>query len=220
MLRGIRAKLSGFRAGTRGVVLYLVAMLMVPFVVLIGVAVDMGQLLVMKNQLAAAVDAAALGAAGLPLDQAQTQAQAFVSANFSSQNPSATLTNFALTQVTLPDSRCPQANAAPGTPAVYVTDELTMNTAFLPVIGYNTLSATVSSCVTFANLEVVLVLDNTDSMSQTYGGTSGIDGVKQAATALVNTLLPAARQPVCKSRHRAVHHLCERPRSVYRCRLQ
>ena len=134
MLRGIRAKLSGFRAGTRGVVLYLVAMLMVPFVVLIGVAVDMGQLLVMKNQLAAAVDAAALGAAGLPLDQAQTQAQAFVSANFSSQNPSATLTNFALTQVTLPDSRCPQANAAAGTPAVYVTDELTMNTAFLQVI--------------------------------------------------------------------------------------
>ena len=175
-------------SGTRGVVLYLVAMLMVPFVVLIGVAVDMGQLLVMKNQLAAAVDAAALGVAGLPLDQAQTQAQAFVSANFSSQNPSATLTNFALTQVTLPDSRCPQANAAPGAPAVYVTDELTMNTAFLPVIGYNTLSATVSSCVTFANLEVVLVLDNTNSMSQKYGGTSGIDGVKQAATALVNTL--------------------------------
>ena len=167
-------------------------MLMVPFVVLIGVAVDMGQLLVMKNQLAAAVDAAALGAAGLSLDQAQTQAQAFVSANFSSQNPSATLTNFALTQVTLPDSRCPQANAAPGTPAVYVTDELTMKTAFLPVIGYSTLSATVSSCVTFSYLEVVLVLDNTDSMTKYYGSMRGIDGVKQAATALVNTLLPAA----------------------------
>ena len=45
MFRGIRAKLSAFRAGTRGIVLYLVALLMVPFVVLIGVAVDMGQLL-------------------------------------------------------------------------------------------------------------------------------------------------------------------------------
>ena len=146
----------------------------------------------MKNQLASAVDAAALGAAGLPLDQAQTQAQAFVSANFSSQNPSATLTNFALTQVTLPDSRCPQATAAPGTPAVYVTDELTMNTAFLPVIGYNTLSATVSSCVTFANLEVVLVLDNTNSMLKYYGSMRGIDGVKQAAKTLVNTLLPSS----------------------------
>ena len=220
MLRGIRAKLSGFRAGTRGVVLYLVAMLMVPFVVLIGVAVDMGQLLVMKNQLAAAVDAAALGAAGLPLDQAQTQAQAFVSANFSSQNPSATLTNFALTQVTLPDSRCPQANAAPGTPAVYVTDELTMNTAFLPVIGYNTLSATVSSCVTFANLEVVLVLDNTDSMSQDVWGHERYRRGETSRHGPRQYPFAGRRQPVCKSRHRAVHHLCERPRSVYRCRLQ
>ena len=52
-------------------------------------AVDVGHLLVVKNQLIAAIDAAALSAAKNPSltdAQAQAQVQAFIDANFSSQN--------------------------------------------------------------------------------------------------------------------------------------
>ena len=190
MFLGFRTRLFASRAGTRGVVLYLVALLMVPFVAMIGVAVDFGQLLLVKNQLAAAIDAAALdiGATpGLTQAQAQAQAQAYVNANFTTQYPLAT--------------------AAVSPPALTATTislsaTATVQTVFLKILGsgYNTLSASVSTQVTLAQnyLEVVLVLDNTSSMSQMYGSTTGIDGLKQAAITLVDTLfaLPNSQQYV------------------------
>ena len=65
-----------------------------------------------------------------------------------------------------------------------------MNTNFLQIIGYGTMGVTVSSriSVNLNKLEVVLVLDNTGSMSTKYGSMKGIDGLKTAATTLVNTL--------------------------------
>jgi Flp pilus assembly protein TadG len=145
------------------------------------VAVDLGQLLIVKNQLSAAIDAAALdiGAnSGLSNSQASAQAQAFVNANFSTQN-SATLTNLSVTQ-----------NTTASPPTVSITATATVNTSFVQIIGYNTLSTTVSTQVTLAQqyLEVALVLDNTGSMLQVYGGETGIQGLKDAATTLVNTL--------------------------------
>ena len=140
MFRGVGAKLSAFRAGRRGVVLYLVALLMVPFVALLGVAVDVGQALLVKNQLASAIDAAALDIAatpGLTQDQANAQAQAFVSANFATQYPSATLSPL---NVTLP-----QAQGSGSCPAntVCITASASVSTAFVRILGsqYNTLSA-------------------------------------------------------------------------------
>ncbi len=191
MFRSVKARLSAFRADTRGVVLYLVALLMVPFVVLLGVAIDFGQLLLAKNQLASAIDAAALDIGtnpGLTQAQAEAHAQAFVNANFSTQYPSATLPAPTVVLQSKGNKPCPQA------PAVSVTAKLTMKTAFLQVIGYNTLSAKVETCVTSAanKLEVVLVLDNTTSMDLTYGTMKGIDGVKLAAATLVNTLFASA----------------------------
>ena len=77
MFLGFRTRLLPPGPAPRGVVLYLVALLMVPFVAIIGVAVDFGQLLLVKNQLAAAIDAAALDIGATPgLTQAQAQAQA------------------------------------------------------------------------------------------------------------------------------------------------
>ncbi|MGO9172460.1 MAG: pilus assembly protein TadG-related protein [Rhodomicrobium sp.] len=182
MFRHILEKLSAFKADARGIVFYLVALLLVPFVLLLGVAVDVGQLLVIKNQLSAAIDAAALNIAANPSltsTQAQAQAQAFVNANFSTQNPSATLTSLVATQ-----------NTAATPPTVSITATATMNTAFLQIVGYSTLSTTVSTLVTLAQnyLEVVLVLDNTGSMAQMYGSMTGIQGLITAATTLVNTL--------------------------------
>jgi Flp pilus assembly protein TadG len=180
MFRGVSARLSAFKADGRGVVLYLVALLMVPFVGLLGVAVDVGQLLLIKNQLAAAIDAAALdiGATpGLTQAQAQAQAQAYVDANFTTQYPLATavVSPPALTATT-----------------VSLNATATLKTSFLKILGsgYNTLSTTVSSQVALAQnyLEVVLVLDNTGSMNSIYGSMPGIQGLQLAATTLVNTL--------------------------------
>ena len=100
MFHKLLKTVSHFRRETRGVVLILVALLMVPMLILVGVAVDVGQLLVVKNQLWAALDAAALNIARTPSltsAQAQAQVQAFLNANFASQS-TATLTSFTLTR--------------------------------------------------------------------------------------------------------------------------
>ena len=87
-----RISLDRFRqlcADERGVAAYLAAAFFVVFLALAGVTVDVGQLLVAKYQLAAAIDAAALNIAatpGLTTAEAQAQAQAFVDANFTSQS--------------------------------------------------------------------------------------------------------------------------------------
>jgi Flp pilus assembly protein TadG len=155
---------------------------MVPFVLLLGVAVDVGQLLIVKNQLQSAIDAAALDIGtnpSLTTAQAQTQAQNYVNANFSTQYSSATLTSLSVTQ-----------NNTASPPIVSITATATINTVFLPIVGKSTLSTTVSTQVTIAqnHLEVVLVLDNTGSMLQSYGGMTGIQGLISASTTLVNTL--------------------------------
>ncbi len=209
MFRGIRARISAFRSDTRGVVLYLVALLMVPFLVLVGVAVDVGQLLFVKTQLAGAIDSAALDISatpGLTQDQANARAQAFVSASLSSGSafavplptgsgsctppsspPSCSANTVCISPVALP----PPAGSAPAN-TVCINASASVNTAFVRILGsqYNTLSATVSTQVTAAPkyLEVVLVLDNTGSMGSMYGSMTGIQGLQLAATTLVNTL--------------------------------
>ncbi len=100
MIRAILGKGRRFAGDGTGVIFYLAALLMVPLIVLAGVAVDIGQILVARNQLASAIDAAALNIAanpGLTQAQAQAQAQAFVNANFGSQS-NATLNSLTVTQ--------------------------------------------------------------------------------------------------------------------------
>jgi Flp pilus assembly protein TadG len=177
MVRAVLGGLRRFAAGSEGVIFYLAAMLMVPLIAMAAVAVDVGQLLVVRDQLSASIDAAALNVGANPTlttAQAQAQAQAFVKANFSSQS-NATLTSLTLTQTSS---------------TVSITATATINTYLLQIIGYTTLSTTVTNQVTLAQnyLEVVLVLDNTGSMLQTYGTMTGIQGLITASTALVNTL--------------------------------
>ena len=147
------------------------------FLSLAGVAVDVGQLLVAKYQLAAAIDAAALNIAatpGITPQEAEAQAQAFVDANFTSQSK-ARLSALSVTQ---------------GPTTISITATTTINTALVKILGYRTLSSTVTNQVAYAqnNLEVALVLDNTGSMSQKAGSTTKIKGLITAATELTNIL--------------------------------
>ncbi|MGO8952607.1 MAG: TadE/TadG family type IV pilus assembly protein [Rhodomicrobium sp.] len=168
----MRRKLSAFRADRRGIVLYLVALLLVPFCILLGVAVDVGQLLVMKTRLQAALDSAALDIAGTPgiaQSQAGAQAQNFTAANLSSQEATATISNLSAV-----------LNPSGTPPSVTVQATVTVNTFFLQIAGpsYATLSSALSS--TAANGAYSCVLQTAASASPGVniqsGGKITLDG--------------------------------------------
>jgi Flp pilus assembly protein TadG len=176
ILRGmLRAK-----SDEKGIVLILTALLIVPFVVLLGVAVDVGRLLVVKNQLTTVVDAAAIALAKSPSLTDATAEQALVNAFRDADFPSQTGITFTDPVVTRPDKL-----------TVNVTVTATISTDFVKVIGYNTLSTTVYSQAVAAQnyMEVVLVLDNTTSMSDPASKgdkTSKIQALITAANNLTN----------------------------------
>jgi Flp pilus assembly protein TadG len=178
MFPNIVKKACGVGREERGIIALLFAILILPLLTVMAIAVDLSQFLVMKQRLQSALDAAALNVGQSPTlsdADAATQAQAFISANYPSLSGIG-----ALTSVTVTHTRT----------STVVTATASMNTNFLQIIGYRTMGATVSSQITanLNKLEVVLVLDNTGSMSSTYGSMSGIAGLKAAATTLVNTL--------------------------------
>jgi Flp pilus assembly protein TadG len=181
MLAWFSWRKARFKGDERGVIALLFAILALPLFTVTGVAIDYGQFVTMKQRLVSAVDAAALtvgGTTGLTDAQAAAQAQAFITANFPA------LTNIA----TIKSVTCTRT-----TGQVVVAINVSMNTNFLSIAGYSTLDTTVTSQVSVAmkKLEVVLVLDNTSSMAYTYGSMSGMNGLKAAATALVDRLFAA-----------------------------
>jgi Flp pilus assembly protein TadG len=169
----------GSAGSERGAIAVLFAIMLPPILGLMAIAVDLSQYLVMKQQLTAAVDAAALDIGGSPdLSDAaaDAEAKAFIAANYSSSSSRVgTLQSVSITRTAS---------------SIVITARAIMNTSFLSIIGYNTLDVVVNAQISLkqSKLELVLVLDNTGSMSNLYGGMTGIQGVKTAATTLVNTL--------------------------------
>lgn len=179
MFRFFSHKSSRFARDERGVVLMLFLVLIVPLLILIAIAIDFSQFLVMKRQLLAAVDAAALDVAstpGLSDADAQARAQAFINANYP---PAKTIGSLISFQVNRPDAN-----------TIRVTATGRLNTSFLKLAGYDTLDVTTSSQATRKEnkLEIALVLDNTGSMAQRAGSVTKIDALKQASTTLINIL--------------------------------
>lgn len=171
-------RLRAFGGDRRGVALLLFAVLLVPFMLLIGVAIDVGHILSAKVRLQAALDASALYIASNPAmtdAQAQAYANAYISANLLAQTDATLSSAVIVTRVNN---------------TVTVTGTASVNTTFLQFSGYNTLKAGWSSTATTAQnyLEVALVLDNTGSMRDPAGSITKIQGLKNAATALTNTL--------------------------------
>ncbi len=178
MFRSIVKTASGFSKDEHSVIAVLFAILILPLLSVMAIAVDYGEYLVLKQQLQNAVDAAALDIGQQPSlsdAAAKSQVQAFIAANYPNLSVIATLQTPVVARTAT---------------SVTVTATASMKTNFLQVIGYSTLGVTVSSqvAVNQNKLEVVLVLDNTGSMNQYYGGSTGIAGLQTAATTLVNTL--------------------------------
>jgi Flp pilus assembly protein TadG len=168
-----------FRQEERGVVLILVALLIVPLLLVIAVGIDFSQSLIVKRQLAAAVDAAAL-AIGTDKDEEDQvrldeKAEAYIKAHYPNSSIGE-LKEFRVTRVTNADSDI----------EVDVSAVADVPTSFMRLGGVDKLTVGVSSKVVRRDrkLEVVMVLDNSGSMA--IGGK--MQAMKDAANGLVNTL--------------------------------
>ncbi len=164
-------KLRRLRRDDRGVVLILFTLMFVPILMVVAVGIDFSQTLVVKRQLAAAVDAAALSVAAQPAlddDEARTKAEDYIHAHY--PETIGKLKNFNVTR-------------NKGTVDVSATAEL--DTTFLHFAGYDQLSVTVANraVMQMNKLEVALVLDNTGSMAGTK-----LAALKTAANTLVDIL--------------------------------
>jgi Flp pilus assembly protein TadG len=176
-IKAASALAGRLRRDERGATLLLATVFMLTLFSVVGVALDFGQAMVLKQKLHNAADAAAL-AVGSRLDLTETEAnllaQSFVKANYPDL-ALGTLTQFSVTTTT---------------DGYQVRVAASLPTTFLRVLGTQSLEIAVSSEVSrdLRKLEVVLALDNTGSMSTN----NRIGKLKSAATKLVNILFDEA----------------------------
>ncbi|MFY9876869.1 MAG: pilus assembly protein TadG-related protein, partial [Rhodomicrobium sp.] len=133
MLGSIVKKALGRGEDERGVIAVLFAILILPLMTVMAIAIDLSQFLVMKQQLRSALDAAALDIAQQPTlsnAAATSEVQAFITANYPALSVIGRLQSVTVTRATT---------------SVVITATASMNTNFLQIIGYSTLGVTVSS---------------------------------------------------------------------------
>ena len=173
MFRVAWSALSRLKADERGAALLLFTIVLVPMLAVLAVAIDLSRILLIKQKLVNAADAAALAVGtkpGLTSDEATAMARSFIRAHY----PDAEfgdLQNF---------------NVVPGATDVDVTVTARIPTTFLKVLNVSTLDVTVHSQVVRAQrkLEIALVLDRTGSMA----GKKIVD-LKAAAKDLVDIVV-------------------------------
>lgn len=162
-----------------GAVFPLIALSIATIVAATGTAVDMGRAHMVQSKLASALDAAGLAAgATVNTTDVSTEVTKYMSVNFPSGYMGSTLTTLTSTLNT-DKSKITLAATA------------TVNTTFVRVLGYNTLTVSAQSEITRASkgMELVLVMDNTGSMDDSAGGgVSKLQAAKSAANTLVNIL--------------------------------
>ena len=172
-IKGRRSNLFGrfFKSDSGNVAIFFAAAL-IPIMLAAGMAVDLARTLVVRQQLGQALDAVALsigGRPGLTDQERQDLAEEFFKANY------------------------PELKVGEITDFTIVANELTveasgtaeLDSTIMGMFGFETLSVTQSVEVTreLGGLEVVMVLDNTGSMSGTK-----ISALRSSATTLVETL--------------------------------
>lgn len=168
-----------FRREERGVVLILVVLLIVPLLLVIAVGIDFGQSLIVKRQLTSAVDAAALAIGSEPDltdDEAlNDKAEAYIKSHYPASGIG-TLKTHGVVRTEDPTTQDIEVN---------VTASAEIPTSFMKLGGVDKLTVAASSKVVRRerDLEIVMVLDNSGSMSG-----SKIASLKSAANTLVNVL--------------------------------
>jgi Flp pilus assembly protein TadG len=171
---------------TRGNAAMIVAFALVPITIAAGVGVDLGRAMVVRTNLAEALDAAALAVGATPnLTQTQMQAlaQQYFNANYKAGS------SFGNPQ---------PVTVTAGTDTVNVSDTVPMPTVLMQLAGLGTMNVAYASQVTWSATKVwlALVLDNTGSMTEKDKfGVSKISALKTAAGQLLSLLQGVARNP-------------------------
>ncbi len=160
-------------AGSRtGNVAMIFGICLLPIMLSAGIAVDLSRALIVRERLAQALDATALAVGrdpGLTTAERQQMATDYFNANY----PAA--------ELGVPGS----LNITTGDTTVYIQASADISTTLLAIFGYQSLMVNAETEVTRdpSGIELVMVLDNTGSMSG-----SKIDALKTAATDLVDIL--------------------------------
>ena len=127
MFRNIIKKACGVRREERSVIALLFAILILPLLTVMAIAVDLSQFLVMKQRLQSALDSAALNVGQSPNlsdADAATQAQAFITANYPNLSAIGGLLSVTVTHTKT---------------STVITATASMNTNFLQIIGHGTM---------------------------------------------------------------------------------
>ena len=180
-----------------GNTLAIVAAAIIPLAALIGGGVDMSRAYMAQSRLQLACDAAALAGrramtTGAVDSTVRAEALKFFRFNFPTGESGSTTPPYGVTSFT--------PTVADGDDsAVVVSASTTVPTTIMGMFGYSTIpvSANCDAKQDFVNTDVMLVLDNTGSMSQdtngveqNSGSTSKIAGMRTAVMALYDQLAP------------------------------
>jgi Flp pilus assembly protein TadG len=157
-MKKIAAMLQAFRRSKRGNVAMMFALALVPLTIAAGVGLDFARAMLVRQQIAEALDAAALAVGSsnsTDLAAAQTLAQKYFDANYTIDK-----TYFGTPTVTV--------SSYDNTGSVSISASANMPTILMKVAGFTTIPVTTTSTVVWGQtkLWVALVLDNSGSMCQ------------------------------------------------------
>ena len=153
------------RQGERGFVMILYCLMMLFIVIpVVGLAIDAGIMYMIKGKLQTAVDGAALGAArslaaNVPLANQESNAGAAGIANYHANFPNNWM---GITPVS--DPTVYWGNSTSSTAVVNITGTVTAPTWFMKILGFNGITVQATSEATRRNLNVVLVVDRSESL--------------------------------------------------------
>jgi len=169
--------LRSFVRQANGNVALLFGFALIPLLLSVGVAVDYGRALIVRERLQDAIDSAGLAAGswvGLSPAELQTKAQQYFNANY----PPETIGTVSALNVSSNGNE------------IHISASAQVPTTFMKIANFNTLGVTAESTIAVGQgtIEVALVLDNSRSMAG-----SKIKSLRAAATNLVNTLFASAQ---------------------------
>jgi Flp pilus assembly protein TadG len=188
----LKERLKRFASNTHGNVTLMAGISAIPLVIAGGAAIDYERAINAKTQLQASLDSAVLYASAqnsTSNDVLTSVSRPYLDSNYHN-NADAKVKSFAIT-------------AGDATNTLKATGVVTLNTWFMATVGIYTLDVTANSQALHTgtgrniNLEVSMVLDNTNSMNTPGSGyaTKPIDDLKTAATNFVNTVMSSNQTP-------------------------
>ncbi len=188
----LKQRLKRFASNTRGNVTLMAGISAIPLVIAGGAAIDYERAINAKTQLQASLDSAVLYASAQNSSDntvLTTVSRPYLDSNYHNK-ADAVVKSYAIT-------------AGDATNTLKATGVVTLNTWFMATVGIYTLDVTANSQALHTgtgrniNLEVSLVLDNTNSMNTSDGSTATtpIQDLKTAATNFVNTVMSSNQTP-------------------------